>query len=198
MAKRIGPCKEDGCERPILARGLCSMHYKRWQIAGGPAANPLPSPLERFWAKVDLNGPIPAHMPHLGPCAVWTASHDGRGYGQFVLRGHRKVQAHRWIWEQVNGSIPPGLEVCHRCDNPPCVRHLFLGTHKQNMEDAAAKGRLRWERIGGWKGDALQPCGTPAAYVRHKEHGEEPCDACRKAYNASRREWYRKHGRRKA
>lgn len=25
---------------------------------------------------------------------------------------------------------------------------------------------------------ALQPCGTRAAYVRHKRHGEQPCSAC--------------------
>ena len=37
---------------------------------------------------------------------------------------------HRWVWEQVNGPIPPGMVVMHRCDNPPCFRldHLMLGT----------------------------------------------------------------------
>lgn len=32
-----------------------------------------------------------------------------------------------------------------------------------------------------------QPCGTVAAYHRHHRHGEKPCQACRDAYNASRR-----------
>lgn len=33
--KRI--CSIDGCDKPVLGRGWCSMHYKRWR-----RANPLP------------------------------------------------------------------------------------------------------------------------------------------------------------
>ena len=42
-----------------------------------------------------------------------------------------------------NGPIPAGMQVLHRCDNPPCVRpdHLFLGTNKDNVDDKMAKGR---------------------------------------------------------
>lgn len=30
---------------------------------------------------------------------------------------------------------------------------------------------------------ATQPCGTPAAYRRHKRRGEQPCPECREVYN---------------
>lgn len=103
-------------------------------------------PLEqRFWAKVDKNGPVPEHMPHLGPCWVWTAARNSTGYGVLSKGGKRRAdlhQAHRLSWQLHHGDAGD-LFVCHRCDNPSCVRpdHLFLGTAADNMRDMRAKGR---------------------------------------------------------
>ena len=46
-----------------------------------------------------------------------------------------------WVFE--HGSIPDGLLVCHRCDNPPCCNpsHLFVGTYADNVRDMIVKGR---------------------------------------------------------
>jgi hypothetical protein len=93
--------------------------------------------LQRFWAKVEKTD----------GCWVWTGGKFVRGYGSFRpgRRGDASVRAHRFSWELTNGPIPEGMIVCHRCDNPSCVRpdHLFLGTNQDNTTDARRKGRLR-------------------------------------------------------
>lgn len=58
------------------------------------------------------------------------------------------VQANRAMWLAHHGEIPKGFFVCHSCDNPKCIniKHLWLGTPKENTRDAMAKGRLA--RVG--------------------------------------------------
>jgi len=100
---------------------------------------------ERFWAKVDKNGPIV--RADLGPCWMWTGSRTPGGYGQFYVRGHL-MQAHRVAWLLAEGEIPAEHCVCHECDVRPCVRHPhhFLGTKQVNAMDMASKGRAHLQR----------------------------------------------------
>ncbi len=119
----------------------------------------------RFWAKVNSEGPIPQHVPHLGPCWVWIGSRDDKGYGQIREggRGTPLLKAHRVAWALMNGPVAGDAVVMHRCDNPACVRaevggggHLVLGTLSANTLDAVAKGRHvsrppRGERASGAK-----------------------------------------------
>lgn len=100
---------------------------------------------ERFWEKVDKNGPVPEHRPELGPCHVWTGALSDAGYGLFWLDG-RQVRAHRYALFLARGLDPRAEDdTCglHHCDNKPCVRdsHLFTGSRGDNAEDRHAKGR---------------------------------------------------------
>jgi hypothetical protein len=104
---------------------------------------PKPLPVgERFWSKVNKNGPIPAHRPKLGRCWVWTGSLNDSGRGQVRFDGGITKLAHRVAWFLTHGSFPKH-QACHKCDNPPCVRpsHLFDGTQKENLDDMVTKGR---------------------------------------------------------
>lgn len=84
-------------------------------------------------------GSIP--VPFSG-CRIWTGATDSCGYGRLRWKG-KIVKAHRLAWESHFGPIPDGMEVCHRCDTPPCDEpsHLFLGTHLENHRDKADKRR---------------------------------------------------------
>lgn len=75
-------------------------------------------------------------------CWLWTGSITTCGYGQINIK-YKRYLAHRLSWNVHNGAIPKGFFVCHKCDNPPCVNpdHLFIGTHRDNMQDMLKKGR---------------------------------------------------------
>lgn len=90
---------------------------------------------ERFWSKVDKTAGLTG-------CWIWTGCTQVDGYGQIWVEDGMRP-AHRVAFELVEGIIPVGLEVLHRCDNPICVNpfHLFTGTQSDNIRDCVAKGR---------------------------------------------------------
>jgi hypothetical protein len=151
-----------------------------------------PAILARFLAKINKNGPIPAHCPELGRCWLWTAN-QVKGYGQFVLPRDTDGKqphfyAHRFAYELVHGKFrSPDVKACHRCDTPLCCRpsHVFPGTQGENLDDARQKGRL-CDGVGARKLDdaAYQDILTaPRAYgvgvALAKKYGVTETTICR-------------------
>lgn len=90
---------------------------------------------ERFWSKVNKTE----------SCWLWRGSGKrtvpGGGHGEFKYQG-KTTLAHRLSWAAVNGDIPGGACVLHRCNVPRCVNpaHLYLGTHMDNAADQRRAG----------------------------------------------------------
>ncbi len=95
----------------------------------------MESDLKRFWDKVEKTD----------SCWIWKAHKLKKGYGHFHFID-KDVLAHRFSYELHKGKIPEGLFVCHSCDSPSCVNpdHLWLGTNKENRDDAECKGRAKY------------------------------------------------------
>lgn len=90
---------------------------------------------ELFWKRV-VTGP---------GCWTHSGSKGSHGYPQATRLNGQTGLAHRVSWEINVGDIPAGMFVCHKCNNRECVRpsHLYVGTHKENMDDMARVGHVR-------------------------------------------------------
>ena len=173
-------CSVDGCTNPAHGRGLCRSHYCRWWRYGDPqgsgdrtAPRPRTPVAERFWSKVDFSTP--------DGCWPWKGTRHDFGYGQIWVDGRQRL-AHRVVFELVYGYQPD--TVCHRCDNPPCVRpdHLFGGTQADNARDM-------WEKGRGSAPPVRRP-GPEHGVTGYRKRGCR-CEICRGATSAAKRRLYR-------
>lgn len=80
------------------------------------------------------------------------------GYGEmqtYLLGKKKKYLMHRVSFQVSSGTdIGSNNIICHKCDNPSCVnpRHLFIGTHLDNVKDRVLKNRsAKGESNGRYK-----------------------------------------------
>lgn len=140
--RRRGECSEVDCKREPRGNTLCRMHNKA--VARARRGKLPPKPRAKRPVELRVAGKI-SLAPEPGGCWLWTASVNNRGYGVIGTDAGKRVYVHRFIYAMAFGEIPSGKEICHRCDNPRCVRpaHLMAGTHQDNMQDMIRRGRAR-------------------------------------------------------
>lgn len=142
------------------------MTFRRAVSPLGRAANRRSPEIDRFWAKIELEG----------SCWRWKAGTNGNNYGVFG-----PMLAHRWSYEHFIGPIPKGLIIDHLCRNTRCVKpwHLEPVTYSENG--------LRGLR------SALKP---PRTHCRNghllAEKGTVTNGTCRACVNRNNREYQRR------
>jgi hypothetical protein len=126
-------CTLDECRKPLIARGMCGMHYRRWRIHGDPRhVDVIRGDTEKaFWSHVEKGAD--------GECWLWTAACCKNGYGKIQVGG-KTLRAHVWAYVHFVGPIPEGLQLDHvkaaGCTNLNCVnfvRHLEPVTALENI-----------------------------------------------------------------
>ncbi len=78
-------------------------------------------------------------------CIIYpTINKDGYGIFQPTVKGRKyHFLMHRASYLFHFNNLKKEDIVCHTCDNPACInpKHLFKGTHNDNVQDKVNKGR---------------------------------------------------------
>lgn len=120
-------------------------------------------------------------VPELGPCWIWTASVDGRGYGQISKDGSPR-RAHRVAYELLVGEIPDQHDLDHLCRVIRCINpaHLDPVSHRVNVLRGVSPQAINAAKTHCPKGHEY----TAANTYLGRGNGWRQCRACERARQA--------------
>lgn len=134
----------EGCQAEFVPTGhrperrrFCSPDCTRAYARSCREAKTVETTARRFWQRVAKSDDA--------SCWEWRGYRNPHGYGQASYLSRVRL-SHRIAFMLSSGTtIPRGMYVLHRCDNPACCNpgHLFLGNQQANIDDARQKGRLK-------------------------------------------------------
>lgn len=136
-------CCIKGCEKKVLALGMCVNHWRMNRKYGSPvAARPLSARMRGLSVEVRFSHQV----EKTDGCWNWISCVDKDGYGRFrgAVAGKTYNHAHRFSFAFHTGQILASRDVVmHKCDNPKCVNpdHLTVGTYADNTKDMISKKR---------------------------------------------------------
>ena len=155
-------CSVDGCEKPALTKGLCSMHYTRLRRHGTlDGLHPQGDPLDRLMAKVEKEPD--------GGCWIYVGRNTKNGYAVVGEGRAGWHYGHRLAYERLVGPIPSGQRLHHSCENPRCV-------NPSHLSPSTAAEHARHHGLGD---GPCKACGAEDWYTR-KDNGSRQCRECKR------------------
>jgi hypothetical protein len=178
-------CEVESCEIEAKHRGRCGKHYRLLLLQGERLVERAGTPAEeRFWGKVNKDGPTPLYGKVPGQCWQWTGGTICRGYGQFYVTRMSRTPSHRYAWEALRSPIPDGLTIDHLCRNKLCVNpdHMEVVTRGENTLRAVDIGAQNRNKTRCIKGHEFSPENT-----RITPAGRRRCRTCDRDNERARR-----------
>lgn len=143
-AVKSGRTKSCGCKTKIFISEASAIHDKKVKEENGMVKLPTlrQEDKDRFWSKVNCD----SNAIH---CWEWTGATNGR-YGYFSMGAAGGYKSNRLAYHLHYEKEIGSLHVLHTCDNPKCCNphHLYLGTHRDNMDDMVDRKRARNQYTG--------------------------------------------------
>ena len=102
----------------------------------GKKRGPEPHTIYDIWKNIEKRS--------ADECWPFTGTARGiKGYGRVTI-ARKTYLPHRIAYVAEYGSIPEGMFILHKCNNPLCCNpnHLYAGTHQENMDDAKRNGKI--------------------------------------------------------